>query len=340
VQFTNESRSNIGLAVEDDPEASARPFKILVVDDSRFDRKLFQRTLSQEQCEVFFAKSGQEAMDLFTAHQPLLVITDWMMPDLTGIELCQRIRHEFQESYTYIIILAAKTEKEKLVKGLGAGPDDYLRKPFHPKELLACVAVGRTIAGLHRQIEAKNRVMEELALTDAMTGLQNRRAIELWAGRELSAAARHDFPFWVVMADLDNFKFVNETYGHDAGDAVLKRFADILKTNTRSADICGRIGGEEFLIVLTHTDREGAKLAIERIRKKLEAQRFRVCGGDVVVTASFGIAGHSRHQSQSFNRLMTQADAGLYSAKRLGRNRVEFAATELNSVAVSRTPLQ
>jgi len=193
--------------------------------------------------------------------------------------LCQGIRLEFQESYTYIIILTAMTEKDKLVKGLGVGADDYLTKPFHANELLARMGVGRRIADLHRQIEAKSRVLEALALTDAMAGLLNRRGIELWAGRELSAAARHDFPLWAVMADMDNFKSVNDTYGHDAGDAVLKGFAEILKTNTRSVDICGRIAGEEFLIVLTHTNRDGATLAIERIREKFPAQRFCFAAG-------------------------------------------------------------
>ena len=340
IPITMKSKVKIGPAVEDGLDVSARPFKILVVDDSPIDRKLLEQALSQEQYTVLSAKSGQEAIQLFAEHRPPLVITDWLMPDLTGIELCRRIRLEFQESYTYIIILTAMTEKDKLVKGLGAGADDYLTKPFHANELLARVGVGRRIADLHRQIEAKSRVLEELPLTDAMTGLLNRRGIELWAGRELSAAARHDFPLWAVMADMVNFKSVNDTYGHDAGGAVLKGFAEILKTNTRSADICGRIGGEQFLIVLTHTNRDGATLAIERIREKFLAQRFRFRGQDVVVTASFGIAGHSRHQSQNFNRLLTQADAALYSAKQLGRNRVELAATEINPVESNQGPSQ
>jgi diguanylate cyclase (GGDEF)-like protein len=106
--------------------------------------------------------------------------------------------------------------------------------------------VGRRIAELHREIQAKNRSLEEMALTDALTGLPNRRAVDVWASRELSAAARHDFSFWVVMADLDSFKKVNDTYGHDAGDTVLKTFAEILKTHTRQSDICARLGGEEF----------------------------------------------------------------------------------------------
>jgi|SRR6266481_86362 len=199
MQNTRESKVKTGLAVEDGLDVSARPFKILVVDDSPIDRKLLEQALSREQYTVLSAESGKEAIQLFAEHRPPLVITDWLMPDVTGIELCQRIRLESQESYTYIIILTAMTEKDKLVKGLGAGADDYLTKPFHANELLARVGVGRRIADLHRQIEAKSRVLEELALTDAMTGLLNRRGIELWAGRELSAAARHDFPLWAVM---------------------------------------------------------------------------------------------------------------------------------------------
>jgi diguanylate cyclase (GGDEF)-like protein len=268
-------------------------------------------------------------MELFAEHQPPLVITDWMMPDLTGIELCKQIRRQSQKVYTYIIILTGLAERDGVVEALGAGADDYVTKPFHSNELLARIGVGRRVAKLHRQIEATSRLLEELAMTDAATGLLNRRAIEVCATRELSAAARHGFPFWVVRADLDNFTYINSTFGLAVGDEVLKGFAEILRANTRSADICGRIGGDEFLIVLTHTDRVGARLAIERIREKLEAQRFRFRNGEVRVTASFGIAGHSRHQFQHFNRLMTQADTALYSAKQIGRNRVEFAATEL-----------
>ncbi len=113
------------------------------------------------------------------------------------------------------------------------------------------MAVGRRIVELHREIQGKNRLLQELALTDPLTGLPNRRAIEEWAVRQLSGAVRHGFPLWVVMADLDSFKSVNDTYGHEAGDVVLKKFADLLRANTRSSNICGRIGGEEFVVVLT-----------------------------------------------------------------------------------------
>ena len=143
-------------------DATARDFKVLVVDDSPIYRKLVEHALAENQYEVLFAKSGREAMDLFSEHQPSLVITDWMMPDLSGIELCEHIRSHPRPTYTYLIILTGITEKKKLVKGLAAGADDYLTKPFHADELLARVGVGRRIVELHRQLEAKNRLLEEL----------------------------------------------------------------------------------------------------------------------------------------------------------------------------------
>src|ERR1700729_3040110 len=219
------------------------PFKVLAVDDSAIYRKLVEQSLSAERYAVLFAKNGREALDQFAKQQPAVVITDWNMPDMGGLELCRRIRRDFPDCYCHLILLTSNSEKEQVVEGLAAGADDYLTKPFHSGELVARVAVGRRIAALHREIQAKNRLLEQMALTDALTGLPNRRAVDVWASRELSAAARHDFAFWVVMADLDSFKKVNDTYGHDAGDSVLKTFAEILKTHTRQSDICARLGG-------------------------------------------------------------------------------------------------
>src|ERR1700687_1190042 len=308
-------------------DATARDFKVLVADDSRLYLKVVEETLSEKQHVVLFAKSGREAIDLFSEHQPSLVITDWMVPDLSGIELCEHIRNHSRQTYTYLIILTGITEKNKLVKGLAAGADDFLTKPFHSEELLARVGVGRRIVELHRQLEAKNRLLEELALTDPLTGLPNRRAIEEWATRQLSGAARYGFAFLVVLADLDHFKAVHDTHGHDAGDKVLKKFAEILKTNSRRSDICGRIGGEEFLFVLTHTTQENAVMVVERMRAELEAAKFDFDGGSLTVTASFGLAGFQGTQAPDFNRLVSQADTALYAAKRTGRNRIEIAAT-------------
>ena len=309
----------------DQMKAAGQPVKVLVADDSAVSRKLVELTLSEKQYSLVFAKSGRETLDLFAEHRPALVIVDWMMPDLTGLEICKHIRSRAQASYTYIILLTGKSEKESVVEGLAAGADDYLTKPFHHEELIARVGVGLRIIGLQREIEAKNLLLKELSLTDALTSLPNRRAIEDWATRQLSGAARYGFSFWVALADLDHFKRVNDTYGHDAGDNVLKAFSEILKSNSRKSDICGRIGGEEFLLVLTHTTGENAKLVIDRVRVELEATHFNFDGKSLKVTASFGLAGFVGTRAPDFNRLVAQADAALYSAKRQGRNRLELS---------------
>jgi two-component system, cell cycle response regulator len=304
---------------------SSQPFKILAVDDSAVHRKLIEHSLSGERYSVVFANNGREALELFADHHPAVLITDWDMPDIGGLELCRRIRRDFQGFYSHLILLSSNADKEQVVEGLAAGANDYLTKPFHSGELVARVEVGRRIVELHRQIQAKNRLLEEMALTDALTGLPNRRAVDVWASRELSAAARYHFPFWVVMADLDFFKKVNDTYGHDAGDTVLKSFAEILKANTRQSNMCARFGGEEFLLVITHSDKEGAKIAVERIRREFESRKFSFGNGTVAVTASFGIARFREAEPLDWNALLSCADTALYTAKHKGRNRIEFA---------------
>ena len=304
-------------------------FKVLIVDDSPVYRKLVEQALPADTFSVLFANSGHQAIEAFEREHPSLVITDWVMPDLTGVELCQRIRAQANSSYTYVILLTSNAEKENVVKGLSAGADDYLTKPFHRDELLARVRVGQRLIDLQRQIEAKNRLLEELALTDSLTGLPNRRAVEAWALRQLSGAARHGFPFWVVLADLDHFKSVNDRYGHEAGDGVLKRFAAVLKTNTRLSDISGRIGGEEFLQVLTYADQHNVGLVVDRVRAQFAAEAFCFGGQLLQVTASFGVAGFCGKTAPPLGELMSQADAALYRAKKEGRNRIEIEPLKL-----------
>jgi len=303
---------------------------VLVIDDSPVARKLVEHALDSEQYAILPAKTGAEALELFAEHKPPIVITDWVMPDLSGLQLCERIRTESSGRHTYIIILTGVSEKSKVVKGLQAGADDYVTKPFNAEELSARVNAGRRIVELHREIEAKNLILQQLALTDSLTNLPNRRAIEEWARRQLTGALRHKFPFWIVMVDVDHFKTVNDTFGHDAGDLVLKSVADIIRRNTRQCDICGRIGGDEFMLVLTFTDQDGVRIAVERLRQQLEAHRYEFQGRDAKVTASIGVAGIRPGQDIDFERLMVQADVALYSAKRRGRNRAEIAATQTN----------
>ena len=307
-------------------DTGKQPTEVLVVDDSPVARKLVEHALDKDRYVLLSAKTGAEALELFAEHKPGIVITDWLMPDLSGLQLCERIRTEFGSRFTYIIILTGVSEKSKVVKGLQAGADDYVTKPFNAEELSARVDAGRRIVQLHREIEAKNLMLQQLALTDSLTNLPNRRAIEEWGKRQLTGALRHKFPFWIVMVDVDQFKTVNDTFGHDAGDTVLRSFAEIIQRNSRQCDICGRIGGDEFMLVMTFTDQAGVRVAVERLRAQLEAQKFSFQERDVRVTASIGIAGIRSGQECDFGRLMVQADVALYSAKRLGRNRAEMAA--------------
>ena len=304
--------------------AHKEPIQVLVADDSAVYRKLVEHALPSALFSVLPAKNGLEATELFRRHRPEMVITDWVMPDITGIELCRQIRATSDSSYTYVIILTSVSETENVVKGLAAGADDYLTKPFHADELLARAQVGGRIISLQRQLEAKNRLLEELAFADALTGLPNRRAVEEWTCQQISGARRHGYSLCVALADLDNFKQVNDVFGHEAGDVVLKHFAEILKSNTRLSNMCGRIGGEEFLIVLTHADANQARVVVDRIRQTLHEHVFPFGDQRINVTASFGISGSSGKLVPDFSTLLNQADRALYSAKNLGRNRVEM----------------
>ncbi len=298
--------------------------QVLVVDDSPVYRKLIEHTLEDGGYTPLFAQNGREALDLYGQHAPAIVITDWLMPDFSGPELCERIRSHARRAYTYIIVLTGISEKDNVVKGLAAGADDYLTKPFDPGELLARIGVGRRTIGLHREIEAKNKLLEEMAHTDSLTGLPNRRAIEEWAARQLRGAARHRFAMWVAHADLDNFKSINDSFGHDAGDQVLQKFAEVLRESTRASDISGRMGGDEFLLVMTHLDEKGIRLTVDRLREHFASLKFSFAGEVVSVTASFGIAGFQGNGSPDFSQLIRQADKALYSGKRAGRNQIKF----------------
>ncbi len=308
-----------------------RKYKVLVVDDSPVYRKLVERVLSSEAYALLSARDGAEARRLYEEHSPCIVITDWILPDFSGLELCQRIRSDQTRPYTYIIVMTSNKEKDSVVKGLEAGADDYLTKPFDPGEMLARIGVGRRIIDLNRELAAKSLKLEEAARTDPLTGLPNRRAIEEWAARQLRGATRHGFPVWVAVGDIDNFKSINDSFGHDAGDIVLKTFADVLKKNTRASDICGRLGGDEFLLVITHVEGEHVDMTVNRFREQFAALSFPLQGQSVRVTASFGVSGVQSKSTQEFSSLVRKADQMLYEAKRAGRNLVRVSLPPSNT---------
>jgi diguanylate cyclase (GGDEF)-like protein len=305
-------------------------YDVLVVDDSPVYRKLVEQVLESQPFRLHFARNGREALQLIEEHSPSIVVTDWMMPDLSGPELCQRIRADQGKPYTYIILMTSNTEKGNVVKGLEAGADDYLAKPFDPGELLARIGVGRRIIDLNRELAAKSIRLEEAARTDPLTGLPNRRAIEEWAFKQLRGAARHGFSLWVVVCDIDSFKTINDSFGHHAGDIVIKTFADLLKRITRSSDICGRLGGDEFLLVMTHVEAGHIEATVNRFREQFAALSFPFQGQSVSVSSSFGIAGCSGKEMPEFGGLVRKADQMLYEAKRGGRNtvRVSYPQTQ------------
>lgn len=297
-------------------------YDILVVDDSPVYRKLVQQVLSRGEFALHFATNGEEALQLFEKHRPDFVVTDWMMPDFSGPELCQRIRADRSKPYTYLILMTSSTEKGNVVKGLEAGADDYLTKPFDPGEMLARIGVGKRIIDLHRELAAQTQCLQEMARTDSLTELPNRRAIEEWASRQLRGAIRHGFPLWVALGDIDSFKTINDNFGHAAGDVVLKAFAELLKKNTRASDICGRLGGDEFLLVVTHVDAEQIETTMDKFREQFAALSFPFQPGCVRVTSSFGVAGHTTQELREFSSLVSEADKMLYEAKHAGRNSV------------------
>jgi diguanylate cyclase (GGDEF)-like protein len=303
----------------------AQKYEVLVVDDSLVYRELLQRMLSGPEYSVWFACNGSEAVRLHGDKMPDIVITDWVMPDFSGLELCERVRADKSAPYTYIILMTSNTEKSGVVKGLEAGADDYLVKPFDTSEMLARIGVGRRTIDLHRQLEQKSALLEEVASTDVLTGLPNRRAIEDWANKQLKGAARHGFPVWVVLGDLDSFKEINDTFGHEAGDTVLRTFADTLRKLTRISDMCGRLGGDEFLIVISHVSAENIELAINRFRELFCALSFPFAGKSINISATFGVAGSESGSLKDFGALVRKADEMLYEAKRAGRNCVHIA---------------
>jgi two-component system, cell cycle response regulator len=262
----------------------------------------------------------------FFAHQsPSIVVTDWMLPDLSGLDLCQRIRSDASNGYTYEILLTSMSDKENIVLGLEAGADDYLTKPFDPDELKARLGAGRRIVGLYREINAKSRQIEQCARVDQLTGLPNGRALEEWATWQLKSSARHGFPLWLVLAGVDSLQMINETCGRETADGILKDFAQILRDVSGESDVCGRMDGGEFVSVLTHLPKADVLAVIEGYRRRLQERTFVFNKQNVTVTASFGAAAFGTRDAQDFGGLLRKASDALAAARLVGGNAIKTA---------------
>ena len=298
--------------------------KILIADDSIVSRHLLEATLRKWGYEVVVACDGLEALELMKRdNAPNLAILDWMMPGMTGLEVCDRIRQRAREPYTYILLLTSKSQKEDLIEGMDAGADDYITKPFDQHELQVRLRAGRRLVDLQAELLSAREALREQATKDSLTHLWNRSSIFDILCRELHRAERENSPVGVVMIDLDHFKSVNDNYGHFAGDAVLCESARRMQSTIRPYDAIGRYGGEEFLVMLPGCDEQGSLNLAERMRKHLSQAQMSLTENAINVTASFGATVAVPGQVWTAESLIRKADEALYLAKRLGRNRVE-----------------
>jgi len=299
--------------------------KILIADDSIVSRHLLEATLRKWGYEVMVACDGDEALQLLQREDaPALIILDWMMPGMTGVEVCRRIRQRDSEPYTYILLLTSKSQKEDLIEGMEAGADDYITKPFDQNELQVRLRAGTRLVDLQSQLLKAREDLRDQATRDSLTRLWNRSSILTELGRELSRGHREARPLGVVIVDLDHFKLVNDTYGHLAGDAVLREAARRMQNSIRQYDSIGRYGGEEFLILFPGCGETDSYAQADRLRKQLSQTEMSVNDSALRVTASFGVTTALPGENWTPEALIRKADEALYLAKKSGRNRVEI----------------
>jgi diguanylate cyclase (GGDEF)-like protein len=307
-------------------------FPILVVDDDIVSRAVVQKYLHKAGFEVVCAGNGKEALTLLEEQFCPIVLTDWMMPEINGPELCRLIREKQTVGYIFIILMSARDSKNDIVSGLESGADDYLTKPVHPAELVARIKTGIRILSLEQSLRNANEEIRILSITDPLTGCYNRTYLGERFAKELSRSQRYKHPLSVLLADIDFFKKVNDTYGHQAGDIILKEFSKCIMAQVREdVDWVVRFGGEEFLIVLPETDCIGATVVAERLRSAINQLGIPCEQATVHITASFGGASACFTQRSDLDitveQLIDRADEQLYRAKREGRNRVHVTET-------------
>lgn len=299
--------------------------KILIADDSIVSRHLLEATLRKWGYDVTVACDGGEALELLERDDaPGLIILDWMMPGMTGVEVCRRIRERDSEPYTYILLLTSKSQKEDLIEGMEAGADDYITKPFDQNELQVRLRAGIRLVDLQTQLLKAREDLREQATRDSLTRLWNRSSILNELSRELARSQRDSRPLGVVIVDLDHFKRINDTYGHLAGDIVLRESARLMQSSIRQYDSIGRYGGEEFLILFPGCYEGDSYAQADRLRKSLAQTEMSLNSNPVRVTASFGVTTALPNESWTPEALIRKADEALYVAKKSGRNRVEI----------------
>ncbi|MCK9987966.1 MAG: two-component system, cell cycle response regulator [Azoarcus sp.] len=316
-------------------EAAAHVQRALIVDDEPRTRASLRAVLRQAHYEVHEAGDGRVGMELALELQPQIMILDWNLPELDGPDLVRSLRQTRIGQAIYMILLTHSDDDEHLVAAFEAGADDFIAKPLRPRVLAARLRAGQRVVRLQQEVEREheeirhfasqlavtNRRLHEAALTDALTGFPNRRYAIDRIQQEWSSAQRWGRPVSCMIIDLDNFKQINDTYGHDVGDEVLRRAADALRGALRGQDVVCRTGGDEFLAICPETDLAHALRCAERLRCALDSLSLQAGDARVAISASIGVA-MREHWMPDVDALMKQADLGAYLAKQKGRNRV------------------
>ncbi|RJG25866.1 GGDEF domain-containing protein [Massilia cavernae] len=294
--------------------------KILIAEDDASSRLVLGATLRKLGHAVTAVADGRSALAAWQQGEHVLLISDWMMPDMDGLELCRMVRAAPRLQYTYIILLTARSGKGSYLEGMGAGADDLITKPFDAEHLAARLHVAQRILALHETLRFQ-------AMHDHLTGLWNRGMIMGTLQEELARAARDGSCIGVILADLDHFKRINDTYGHLSGDTVLQETARRMHHALRTYDRIGRYGGEEFLIIASGGERSDVHSVAERIRDRVAETPVQTAAGAIIVTVSLGLAITRMGGRDDAVTVIAAADAALYCAKK-ERNRVHVAERE------------
>jgi len=312
--------------------------RILIADDESVSRRMLQGLLVKWGYEVVAAEDGDAAWEILKSPDaPRMALLDWMMPGQNGVDVCRVLRDKRPEPYTYMLLLTAKDAKESVVEGLESGADDYLTKPFNPQELKARIRVGLRLLDLEDNLVQAREDMRFKATHDTLTGVWNRGAILETLDKEVWRSRREGQSLGVLIGDLDHFKSVNDTYGHPAGDAVLREISRRMQADVRPYDSVGRYGGEEFLILLPGCNTPAAGDAAERLRKAVSRDPVETPTETLQVTMSIGGVSTADWPKDGPNQVLQMADLALYRAKNEGRNRVVMAGAAEHQEAVHKS---
>ena len=297
--------------------------KLLIADDDLTSRVLLENLTRKWGWEPVVVEDGEAAWEVLQQDTaPRLLLIDWEMPRLNGLALCQRIRKQSDTDPAYIILLTSRNQTIDIVTGLEEGANDYITKPFNNVELQARVQVGKRMLGLQQELNQAKEMLAFQASHDVLTGLLNRRAIMEALYKELSRSFRQQQPLCIAMCDIDFFKKINDSYGHLAGDHVIREVTQRISSELRPYDLVGRYGGEEFLLVFNSSVQDAFKL-LERMRLSIANTPFNYEKEVLKVTISSGVTVYDSFDGEGDKQvLIDQADKALYEAKENGRNRV------------------